>query len=44
MKRWTIKQINETDDLTFAMCILSERRETLDQENQLVEALKGDEG
>ncbi len=38
--RWTIKQINETDDLTFAMCILSERREMLNQEAPLAKKLR----
>ena len=26
MNKWTIKRLNETDDITFAMCILSERQ------------------
>lgn len=40
MRRWTIKQINETDDLTFAMCIMSERREMLNQEAPLAKKLR----
>ena len=29
MSRWTIKELNETDDITFAMSILAERRNAL---------------
>ena len=29
MNKWTIKALKETDDITFAMCILSERRKSL---------------
>lgn len=39
MSRWTIKQLNEMDDLTFAMCILSERREMLNQNAPLAKKL-----
>ncbi len=39
-KRWTAKQLNETDDLTFAMCVLSERRELLNQESPLAKKLQ----
>ena len=38
--RWTIKELNEMDDITFAMCILSERREKLNQEAPLAKKLK----
>jgi hypothetical protein len=40
MKRWTIKELAKTDDITFAMCILSERREALNQEAPLAKKLK----
>ncbi len=29
MDRWTMKELKETDDITFAICILNERRRTL---------------
>jgi hypothetical protein len=38
--RWTITQLEEIDDLTFAMCILSERREMLNQEAPLAKKLR----
>ncbi len=37
--RWTVKELNEADDLTFAMCILSERRGLLNQEAPLAKKL-----
>lgn len=40
MERWTIKALKETDDITFAMCILSERREGLHQEAPLAKKLR----
>ena len=40
MNRWTIKELKETDDITFAMCILSERREGLNQEAPLAKKLR----
>ena len=40
MNRWTIKELKETDDITFAMCILSERRENLNQEAPLAKKLR----
>ena len=40
MNRWTIKELRETDDITFAMLILSERRETLNQEAPLAKKLR----
>lgn len=40
MERWTIKALQETDDITFAMCILSERREGLNQEAPLAKKLQ----
>jgi len=39
MNRWAIKELGEMDDLTFAMCILSERREKLNQEAPLAKKL-----
>jgi hypothetical protein len=38
--RWTIKELNGLDIFTFAMCILSERRATLNQEAPLAKKLK----
>ena len=38
--RWTMKELRETDALTFAMCILSERREELSQNAPLAKRLK----
>lgn len=29
MERWTMQELKETDDITFAICILNERRRTL---------------
>ncbi len=29
MNSWTVKQLNETDDIIFAMCILAERKQTV---------------
>lgn len=29
MDRWTMRELKETDDITFAICILNERRRTL---------------
>lgn len=29
MDRWTMKELKETDDITFAICILNEHRRTL---------------
>ncbi len=37
--RWSKKQIEETDDFTFALIILSERRERLNQESLLAEKI-----
>jgi len=39
-KRWTIPELQELDDITFAMCILSERQETLNQEVPLAKKLR----
>jgi len=41
MSKWTIKELNEMDDFTFAMCILSERKESLNQEAPLAKKLAG---
>jgi len=40
VNRWTIKELKDTDDITFAMCILSERREGLNQEAPLAKKLR----
>ncbi len=37
--RWTIEELKRTDDLMFAMCILSERREKLNQEAPLAKKI-----
>jgi hypothetical protein len=38
--KWTIKELEELDDITFAMCILSERRESLNQNAVLAQKLR----
>jgi len=38
-KRWTDKELRETDDFTFAMCILSERLGMLNQQTPLAKKL-----
>ena len=40
MNRWTINELEQIDDLTFAMCILSERRGSLNQESPLAKKLR----
>lgn len=40
MRKWTIKELKETDDLTFAMVILSDRREGLNQEAPLAKKVR----
>ena len=40
MNRWTIKELENIEDITFAMCILSERREMLNQEAPLAKKLR----
>ncbi len=39
MSRWTIRELNETDTLTFAMIILSDRRMGLNQEAPLAKKI-----
>ena len=39
MKRWTIKELNETTDLKFAACILNERRAPLNPYSPLAQKL-----
>jgi len=39
MSRWTIKELDTMDDLTFAMCVLSERKEKLHQGAPLAQKL-----
>jgi len=41
MSKWTINELNEMDDFTFAVCILSERKESLNQEAPLAKKLAG---
>lgn len=40
MNRWTMKELEKTDNITFAMCILSERRSLLNQEAPLAKKLQ----
>ena len=40
MSRWTIKQLNEADNLTFAMSILSERGKDLNPHTPLSQKLQ----
>ena len=40
MNKWTIKKLNETDDITFAMCILSERQASLNPNAPLAQKLQ----
>jgi len=40
MSKWTIENIKETGDITFAMCILSERMNNLNPYSPLAEKLK----
>jgi hypothetical protein len=40
MDRWTMQQLKDTDDLTFAVAILNERRRKLNPYSPLAEKLK----
>jgi hypothetical protein len=40
MDRWTMQQLKDTDDLTFAIAILNERRNKLNPYSPLAEKLK----
>ena len=39
MKRWTMAQLAEIDDLDFAICIMNERRAKLDMYSPLAQKL-----
>jgi hypothetical protein len=40
MDRWTMKDLNNTDDLTFAECVLNERARTINPYSPLAEKIK----
>lgn len=40
MERWTMKELKNTDDITFAVCILNERKKTLNPYSPLAKKLE----
>jgi len=40
MRRWTMKELGEVDDITFAMCVLAERGENLNRYTPLTQKIR----